>query len=559
MVQRHDGRMQVERYAALQLALGEFAAVFGDAAQFDDARLRLLERRAGLQDLRFETEPVKDAAREMQSLHNRNGRILGWFSWAPDRALIRAMYTLWELAAAIAAALTAFAVLSALAAKRLAATLAQSERTVHRLTSEDALTGLPNQRVLTEALGRVLTRRAARFVAFAAVDLDSFREVNDTLGRAGGDSMFARIAERLNTGVPQGALCARNEDDEFAVMLTGEGPDTADRLAAALRAALARPIFMNQMWQIGASIGLAQAPDDGTSAEELTRRAGLALRAAKREGRGLTMRFAPAIETEHYEGRYILRELKSAVAAQALDVHYQPVVAADGAGILGVEALLRWTHAVRGAIPPSVFISLAEQNGLMPELGAFVLRRALADAVRWPRLFVSVNLSPVQMRDRAIVDLVGAIMAENAIASSRLVLEVTESVLIDDPHDAMRRLEALRALGVRLALDDFGAGYSSLNYLQQFPFDRLKIDRAFVAPLGRSGNAGAIVQSIVTLGHALGMKVLAEGVETDEQRVLLRLAGCDEMQGYLFARPAPADVIDTLVAPGAPARLAAAH
>jgi diguanylate cyclase (GGDEF)-like protein len=403
--------------------------------------------------------------------------------------------------------------------------------------------------VLTEALGAALADRARRFVAYAALDLDGFREINDSLGRAGGDAMFTRIAERLQASLPPGALCGRSEDDEFAIMLIGDGPETADRLAASLRDAVARPIFMNQMWQIGASIGLAQAPEDGTSAEDLTRRAGLALRAAKREGRGLTKRFVPAIETAHDDSRFILRDLKSAIAAQTLDVHYQPVVAADGAGIIGVEALLRWTHAQRGAIAPSLFIPLAERNGLMPALGAFVLRRALADAGRWPNIFVSVNLSPVQVRDPALVDLVGTTMAETSIASGRVVLEVTEGVLIDNPQDAMRRLEALRGLGIRLALDDFGAGYSSLNYLQQFPFDRLKIDRAFVAPLGHSGNAGAIIHSIVTLGHALGMKVLAEGVETDEQRVLLRLAGCDEMQGYLFGRPSPAEAIDRLLAP----------
>jgi EAL domain-containing protein (putative c-di-GMP-specific phosphodiesterase class I) len=312
---------------------------------------------------------------------------------------------------------------------------------------------------------------------------------------------------------------------------------------------------MNQTWQVGASIGLAQAPADGDSAHELTRSAGLALRAAKRKGRGLSVRFELPIQSEHDDRRFLLRELKAAVAAQAFDLHYQPVVAADGSGIRGVEALLRWTHPARGAIAPSLFIPLAEENGLMPALGAFVLRRALADAARWPSLFIAVNLSPVQMRDRGLVDLVAAIVAEQAIAPGRVVLEVTEGVLIDNPHEAKSRLDALRGLGVRIALDDFGAGYSSLRYLQQFPFDRLKIDRAFVTGLGPSGNAAAIIQAVVTLGHALGMNVLAEGVETDEQRVLLRLAGCDEMQGYLFARPAPAEAIDALLAPPAPAPL----
>jgi EAL domain-containing protein (putative c-di-GMP-specific phosphodiesterase class I) len=304
-----------------------------------------------------------------------------------------------------------------------------------------------------------------------------------------------------------------------------------------------------------ASIGVAQAPEDGASGEEIARRASLAMRAAKRNGRGQARRFEPRVETDSVERRFLLRELKAAIELQAFDLAYQPIVAADGGAIVGVEALARWTHPTRGPIPPSVFIPLAEQNNLMSQLGEIVLRRALADAVRWPNLSVAINISPLQIRDRWLVDLVGAVMAEIGISSSRVVLEVTEGLLIDDPQEAQARLTALKALGVRLALDDFGTGYSSLNYLQKFPFDRLKIDRSFATSLGRSNNAGAIVQSIVTLGHALGMKVLAEGVENEEQRVLLRLAGCDEMQGYLFGRPGPAAAIDRMLAP-APAVVA---
>ena len=259
-------------------------------------------------------------------------------------------------------------------------------------------------------------------------------------------------------------------------------------------------------------------------------------------------RFEPQIETEYAERRFLLHELQTAIPLQMFDVHYQPIVAAAGGGMIGVEALVRWTHPTRGNIPPSVFVPLAEESGLMSQLGELVLRRALADAARWPELSVAVNLSPVQIRDRWLVDLVAAVMEETEIAPSRVVLEITEGVLIDNPQDAQARLEALRALGVSIALDDFGTGYSSLGYLQRFPFDRIKIDRGFVASLGASASTGPIIQSIVTLGHALGMKVLAEGIENEEQRVLLRLAGCDEMQGYLFARPGPASEIDKALA-----------
>ena len=272
-----------------------------------------------------------------------------------------------------------------------------------------------------------------------------------------------------------------------------------------------RPIFIDRMWQFTASIGIARAPDHGASSDEIERRAALALRAARRSGRGGARRFEPQIETECAERRFLLQELESAIASQAFEVVYQAIVAADGGAVIGVEALLRWNHPTRGSIGPSVFIPLAEQSGLMSRLGEIVLRRALSDGARWPELSIAVNLSPLQIRDPRLVDSVAGIMKEAAIEPSRVVLELTEGVLIDNPQEAKACLDALRALGVRLALDDFGTGYSSLNYLQKFPFDRLKIDRSFVASLGKAGNSGAIVQSIVTLGHALGMKVLARG------------------------------------------------
>ena len=423
------------------------------------------------------------------------------------------------------------------AARHVLRSLNRSAEDVRKLTTQDPLTGLPNQRVMLERLCEELARRRSGVVVVALVDLDGFREVNDTLGRSGGDALLTSIAEHLKTGLPPGAVLGRFEEDEFAVVIEGDDPGVEDSLIESLRASLMRPIFMDRMWQITASIGIARAPDHGASGEEIVRRAGLALRAAKRAGRGNTGRFEQQIETDYAERRFLLHELQSAIALQAFDIEYQPIVAADGAAMVGVEALLRWTHPTRGPITPSVFIPLAEQSGLMSQLGEIVLRRALSDGARWPTLSVAVNLSPLQIRDRWLVDLVANVMAETGIDASRVVLEVTEGVLIDNPQEAQTRLEALRALGVRLALDDFGTGYSSLNHLQKFPFDRLKIDRSFVASLGSSGNTGAIIQSIVTLGHTLGMKVLAEGVEKDEQRVLLRLAGCDEMQGFLFAKP----------------------
>ena len=556
VTQLGESRLQAEQHAALRLALDEFGGASGDVGQFDDARLRLIERRAGVTDLRFDAAPTPDAGRELQSLHDARGRIVGWFSWMADSAHFRAMDRLWALLAAVGAALALCAVLAVRGLQALLRSLESSTETVRKLTRQDELTSLPNHRVMIESLADALLRRGSGIVVFALIDLDGFRDVNDTLGRAAGDTVLLNIAERLRAGLPVGALFGRFEDDEFAVIVSSDDLRTATVLTEALRSSLLRPIFIDRMWQIAAGIGIAQAPEDGMTGEELMRRASLALRAAKREGRGKARRFEPQIEAEYAERRSLLRELETAISLQAFDVHYQPVVAASGGAIVGVEALLRWTHPTRGAIAPSVFIPLAEQSGLMSQLGEIVLRRALSDGARWKGLSVAVNLSPLQIRDPWLVDLVSAIMAETGIAPSRVVLEVTEGILIDNPQDAQTRLQALRALGVSIALDDFGTGYSSLSYLQKFPFDQLKIDRAFVASLGASGNTGAIIQSIVTLGHALGMKVLAEGIENDEQRVLLRLAGCDEMQGYLFARPGPAAEIDKALARAARAAAA---
>jgi diguanylate cyclase (GGDEF)-like protein len=555
VTQLSESRIEAARHAALRQALDEFRESSGDVESLNGRQVRTIGRRAGVHDLRFEADPTAERGRDLQSVHDARGRIIGWLSWAVDASLVGAMDRLWGLLAVIGAVFTLGALVAGRASRQLLHSLDRSAETVRKLTSQDPLTGLPNHRVMLESLNQAVITRRSGIVAFAVVDLDGFREVNDTLGRAGGDAVLMDIAEHLRAGLPPGALIGRFEEDEFAVIASGDDRRIAGLLTDALRASLQRPIFVDRMWQITASIGIAQAPEDGSTGEDVARRAGLALRVAKREGRGRTRSFEPVIENEYAERRFLLRELQSAVSLRAFDIHYQPVVAADGGAMIGVEALLRWTHPTRGDIAPSVFIPLAEQSGLMSQLGEIVLRRALSDGARWPNLSVAVNLSPVQIRDRWLVDLVAAIIAETGIEPSRVVLEVTEGVLIDNPQETQTRLEALRALGVRVALDDFGTGYSSLSYLQKFPFDQLKIDRAFVASLGSSGNTGAIIQAIVTLGHALGMKVLAEGIENDEQRVLLRLAGCDEMQGYLFAKPAPAAEIDKALA--LPARAAA--
>jgi predicted signal transduction protein with EAL and GGDEF domain len=347
--------------------------------------------------------------------------------------------------------------------------------------------------------------------------------------------------------LPEGALVGRIRGDKFGLVLPATDPASALATVRTIREAVSQPLWVNQVLQVAANVGLAVAPRDGDDREQLMRRADLALRTARRRGRGVVVAFSGDMETDFDERRFIKRELARALAARAFDLHYQPIVRADGGGIVGVEALLRWNHATRGWIPPADFVHVAEEAGLMDQLGEFVLRKALADAARWPGIYIAVNLSPVQVRDRAFVQLVREVLEETRTNPARVVLEITEGMLIEDPLTAKARLEDLRTLGVRLALDDFGSGYSSLAYLQRLPFDKLKIDRGFVAALDQSANTGVIIQAVVTLGKALGMSVVIEGVETEEQRVLLRLAGCTEMQGFLFSKAVPREEIDSLL------------
>jgi diguanylate cyclase (GGDEF)-like protein len=427
--------------------------------------------------------------------------------------------------------------------------LRRSQQQIRKHLQVEPVTGLPNGDDILDRLDRAaLARTADEELAFAIIDLDGFRDAKDAVGEAGGDEVLLEVANRLRQAMGGDIVIGRlRSNHKFALMMPATDPRTAFATAEAARCAISRPIWLGHALQVAASVGLAVAPRDGTTAEELVRRADLALRAARRRGGGTVVAFAPGMEIEFEEQRFIKRELGRAIAARNFDVHYQPIVSAKQGAIVGFEALLRWHHPSRGAIAPSRFVPIAEQAGMMDQLGEFVLRRALADAARWPGSYVAVNLSPIQVRDRKFVDRVAALLAESKIAAPRLVLEVTEGVLIDNPEAAKSRLDDLRALGVKLALDDFGAGYSSLTYLRRLPFDKLKVDRGFVAALDHSANAGVIIQAIISLGRALNLSILIEGIETEEQRTLVRLAGCDEMQGYLFARPSPREEIDRMV------------
>jgi diguanylate cyclase (GGDEF)-like protein len=512
--------------------------------------MSILERASGLRELRLEEEPPSDA-RALQSLVDPNGRIIGWFVWEPRRPATALIARLLPFGVLIALGLFAFAALAIWQLRRLGFRQAQSAREVDKLIYEDFVTGLPNLHSFRIFLDRALeTRRPEESVMVALIDLGGFEDMKDAIGDVGEDDVLIETANRLRKLAPEGALIARLRGDKFGLVIPAADIQEGTAAIHAIRNEISRAIWVDQVVQISANAGMAIAPRDGTVREELLRRADLVLRVAKRRGRGLAMAFSHDMEGDFDERRFIKRELSRALATRSFELHYQPIVRSDSGAVVGVEALLRWNHPSRGYIPPALFVRVAEEAGVMDQLGSFVLRRALADAERWPGIYVAINLSPVQVRDRGFVQLVSEVLQESRADPSRVVLEITEGVLIDDPLTAKARLEDLRRLGVQLALDDFGSGYSSLAYLQQLPFDKLKIDRGFVAALDQSANTGVIIQAIVALGRALGMSVLIEGVETEEQRVLLRLAGCTEMQGYLFAKPAPREEIDRLLVQG---------
>jgi diguanylate cyclase (GGDEF)-like protein len=515
----------------------------------DQAFADLLGEAAGVSGLAVQANPT-DPAGSTRALIDRQGRLLGWLAWTRDRTASQGALPLLAVLGFVALGLGLFVVLSARLARRSRSEFAETVRRAGALAYVDAVTGLPNRRRMLEILDEALANRGSdSVVTFAFIDLDNFKDVNDAHGHHGGDQLLAAVGQRVRVALPEGAIAGRFGVDEFAIILTSDDAARATRTIKAAVDALSRPFWMNgQVVQLGVTVGIVQSPTDGVNRDTLIRRADLALRGAMKRGGDRICAFTPVMEAELDERRFLKQELRRALGDGTLDLHYQPIVNAEGTTICGVEALLRWDHATRGFIPPNVFVPIAEQSGLMEALGEFVLRKALADAMRWPNLYVAINVSPVEIRSRGFVDLIAGVMKDVGIAPSRVVVEVTEGVLIDQPDEAQRRLDQLHGLGVRLALDDFGVGYSSLSYLQRFPFDKLKIDKGFVAPLGRSANGGVIIQSIVGLGCALGLSVLAEGVETEEQRVLLRLAGCNEMQGFLFARPAARETIDELVA-----------
>ncbi len=440
-------------------------------------------------------------------------------------------------------------------AQRIADDLARSREEAHRLALHDGLTGLPNRSFLAQRLDEALSTALQQdgMVAMLCLDLDRFKQVNDTLGHAIGDALLRAAADRLRECTRRHDTVARLGGDEFAIVQTGlASAEEAAVLADRIIAALSLPYDLDGHQVVaGVSIGIAFAPLDTCDASNLLKMADLALYRAKADGRGVFRLFKSDMDFDLRARRQLEFDLRRAVAMAELELHYQPLVTLASGAIDALEALVRWNHPERGLIPPDSFIPLAEETGLMTPIGAWVLNRACADAVQWPdNIRVAVNISAAQFKGNGLVSAVTEALAQAGLPPRRLELEITETALLTDSEATIGILRELRSMGVRIAMDDFGTGYSSLGYIRSFPFDKIKIDRRFVADIETSSDCKAIVRAVTGLGIDLGMSTTAEGVETESQLAHLRAAGCDQVQGYLFSRPIPAcDVAALLVAP----------
>ncbi|PZQ16994.1 MAG: bifunctional diguanylate cyclase/phosphodiesterase [Ancylobacter novellus] len=424
----------------------------------------------------------------------------------------------------------------------------KTEAEILRLAHHDALTGVANRLTFNERLAALYASRRHGDAAFAliTVDLDRFKWVNDTLGHGAGDEVLRRVARRLSAAVREHDVVARLGGDEFSIIAT-HASDLAAVTAVAERVVdlLSRPFLIGgKVVEAAASCGVAIGPADGETPEDLAAAADLALYQAKQQGGDGYRLFEPAMNARAQARRSLELDLRRAVARQEFTVHYQPQVDAATGAFDGAEALIRWRHETRGMVPPSDFIPLAEEIGLINQIGEWVLRAACTEAAAWPeRLSISVNLSPVQLRDPRLPSMIAAILAETGLAPERLELEVTETALIQEEAAALAALTELQRLGARISMDDFGTGYSSLSHLRRFPFDKIKIDQSFVRQLPHDRDSAAIVQAITSLGAKLGLTVTAEGVETEEQLSFTVAEGCGQIQGYLISRPAPAEEI----------------
>lgn len=426
-----------------------------------------------------------------------------------------------------------------------------AEAQIAHMAHHDALTSLPNRVLFHEEMSRALARTdRGEKVAVLCLDLDHFKTVNDTLGHPIGDALLKVVAARLQGCVRDMDAVARLGGDEFAIVQVGvEGPDQTIGLAQRVIDALSAPYDLDgHQVVIGASVGIAFAPDDNDNPDHLLKSADMALYRAKADGRGTFRFFESEMDARMQIRRALELDLRKALPSGEFEVHYQPLVNLAENQVTGFEALLRWTHPERGCVSPTDFIPLAEEIGLIGQIGAWVLRQACTDAAKWPSsVRLAVNLSPAQFKSKTLVLDVIAALSHSGLPAQRLELEITETVMLQDTETTLAILHQLRELGVRISMDDFGTGYSSLSYLRKFPFDKIKIDQSFIRDLPDGQDAVAIIKAVAGLGKGLGMSTTAEGVENEGQLEKLRAEGCTEVQGWFFSEARPASEVVELL------------
>jgi len=419
----------------------------------------------------------------------------------------------------------------------------RAESQIAFMARHDALTGLSNRTVLAERIEQAVAQagRGFRF-AVLCLDLDNFKQVNDTLGHPVGDELLCAVADRLNACVREVDTVARLGGDEFAVVQCDiQNSEDSERLARRIVERIGAPYELGgHRVVVGCSVGISLAPDDGMTGEKLLKNADVALYRSKMEGRGTWRFFEPAMDASLQKRRSLELDLREAMSRDEFALFYQPLYDLHEDRICGFEALLRWHHPKRGLVPPDQFISITEEIGLITPLGEWVLNRACEQAALWPsEMKIAVNVSAAQFRDQGLVEAVARALAASKLSPHRLELEITESVFLENSTETIAMLHELKAQGVRIALDDFGTGYSSLSYLRSFPFDKLKIDKTFVRDATATHGSKSIVRAVINLGKSLGMTTIAEGVETIEQLNHMKTEGCNEAQGFLFSRPVP--------------------
>jgi len=546
-------RLGDELYVTATVPAAGQQVIFG-ASRIDERLLRAWRQATGLQDLNLEFEPERLSRANAVSLRQANGQVVAGLVWTSQNAGRQLLRDLLPVIIFGAAVLFFFTILIFMHIRRMLAGMLKSEQDAKHLAGHDPLTGLANRTSFMEQLGKELARlpREDTGAAVMFIDLDKFKDVNDTLGHAAGDSLLTGIGRRLSEQLRGSDTIARLGGDEFAIVQTQvRSLRDVEVLARRLIDTVQEPFDLDGAEiYIGVSIGIVVAPENGTNAEDLMRFADVALYRSKQEGRNRFSFFEPRMDESVRMRKMVENDLRAAIHHDDFQLLYQPQVSCDGSRICAVEALVRWNHPTQGLISPDSFIPLAEERGLIVPLGEWVLRRAVQDALAWPGINVSINVSAVQFKQRDFVATVGRVLDETGFPAHRLEIELTESIVIENADGAEDAMMELRAMGVRLALDDFGTGYSSLIYLRRFAFDKIKIDKSFLESMEATGESAILVHSVVHLGRALGLTVVAEGVETIDQQRFLQAVGCHQLQGFYFSRPVSAHEITRLLLNG---------